>query len=72
MFYTFFTSQESKITFIVQHVAIDGNLADAVVVKRNEHIFFQGVVQADFISNIMMEQSINIEIIGPFRRCRHT
>ena len=28
-------------------------------------------MKADFIGNLVVKQGVNIEIIGPFRRCRH-
>ncbi len=71
IFNTLFTRQTHKIGIIIQKLAIYNNFTYAVIMKRHQHIFSQGLIQTDFVSNIMVKGFKNIAVIRTLRRCCH-
>ena len=67
----FFTGQVLYGGRFIQQLPIHGNIGNAVIMERYEHVFCQRLMEADFIGDMMMKQFVDIEVVGSFRRGRH-
>ena len=57
---------------IVESLPVNLQFADAKIVKRAQHIFFEGLLQPDLVCYIVIEQTEYIKAVCPLRAGRHS
>ena len=72
MLYSFLRNKTIKISIIIKQFTINSDFAHTMIMEGYKHIFWQSLIQPDFVSNIIVEILKNIIAISTLRCCRHT
>lgn len=70
-FATHLGSQPAEVGDIIDRLAVDQQLRHAEIVERADHVLTHGLSEADFISDVVVEQRINVVSVRTFRCRRH-